>query len=463
MPSVTDLQQQQQQQQTSSNIHGKSTPPPTQSATSMDPNNADPLTQAMLVLEKKQRNLGKRKEKLESYQKEAKDGKELNKDQKDALAKYPEVLGQIECVKELSEQFKKIQTESSRNQKRLSKQAAEEKRLLVSERLREYAKIRYLFDHRPSSLKPEESSLLDELSSSIIPSDNSLNSITRSVDTVLSIYQAGPSSTIKPLTGKNPQEVREILEELIKNLDNQTNSVSSCVPIKEEEQIKQINETDDIQSSNKNINEYPLQFDTRNQNIPLEQIIQDSPFFPIDLNNQQIQDNNRDQSPDPNQYLQTFTVVNSNINDQSSSSIINQQEEESTNVVTSNDEQHQSDEQWQHQGSNETTQRMGQFHNETGNKNYHRGGPNHFSQQWRGPRGVRYDNSHGSGQRQYNENNRARNGSNQYYRGNRGGGNYRPGNRGYHNNTNEYQKPTQYQTNNDQHQQTRSAPPSQQQ
>ncbi|CAF4608927.1 unnamed protein product, partial [Rotaria sp. Silwood2] len=247
MPSVTDLQQ--QQQQTSSNIHGKSTPPPTQSATSMDPNNADPLTQAMLVLEKKQRNLGKRKEKLESYQKEAKDGKELNKDQKDALAKYPEVLGQIECVKELSEQFKKIQTESSRNQKRLSKQAAEEKRLLVSERLREYAKIRYLFDHRPSSLKPEESSLLDELSSSIIPSDNSLNSITRSVDTVLSIYQGGPSSTIKPLTGKNPQEVREILEELIKNLDNQTNSVSSCVPFKEEEQIKQINETDDIQSS----------------------------------------------------------------------------------------------------------------------------------------------------------------------------------------------------------------------
>ena len=48
---------------------------------------------------------------MESYQKEAKDGKELNKDQRDALAKYPEVLGQIECVKELSEQFKKIQAE----------------------------------------------------------------------------------------------------------------------------------------------------------------------------------------------------------------------------------------------------------------------------------------------------------------------------------------------------------------
>lgn len=48
---------------------------------------------------------------MESYQKEAKEGKELNKDQIEALSKYPEVLGQIECVKELSEQMKKIQNE----------------------------------------------------------------------------------------------------------------------------------------------------------------------------------------------------------------------------------------------------------------------------------------------------------------------------------------------------------------
>jgi len=55
MPSVTDIQQQ------PSNTPGKSTPPPTQQATSIDLANADPLTQAILVLEKKQRNLGKRK------------------------------------------------------------------------------------------------------------------------------------------------------------------------------------------------------------------------------------------------------------------------------------------------------------------------------------------------------------------------------------------------------------------
>ncbi len=48
---------------------------------------------------------------MESYREEAKKGKELNKDQKEALEKYSDVLGQIECLKELSEQFKKLQND----------------------------------------------------------------------------------------------------------------------------------------------------------------------------------------------------------------------------------------------------------------------------------------------------------------------------------------------------------------
>jgi hypothetical protein len=315
MPSVTDIQS--QQQSISSTIHGKSTPPPTQQTTSTDTTNADPLAQAILALEKKQRNLGKRKEKLEGHQELAKKGTELNKDQKDALAKYPDVLGQIECIRELNEQFKKIQIESSKNQKRLLKQAAEEKRQLVSQSLRQYAQIRYLLEHRPTSIKSEESSLLHELSAVIIPSDNSSDSISRSVDTVLSIYQNGPSSTIKTLTGKNPQEIRQILEELIQNFDTQQITSSAPPPpppppasALEQEPTQELEQTNEIPSSNKNLNDYPLKFDTRNQNISLEQIIQDNMFFPTDLNNQTPEDN-RDQSPDPNQYLPTNTVINS--------------------------------------------------------------------------------------------------------------------------------------------------------
>jgi hypothetical protein len=317
----------------------------------------------------------------------------------------------------------------------------------VSQRLREYVQIRYLLDHRPTSLKPEESSLLDELSALINPTDSSSDSISRSVDTVLAIYQGGPSSsTIKTHTGKTPQEVREILEELIKNFDTQQiSSTSSSVspPPPEQEPIKELEQTNDIESSNRNLNEYPLQFDTRNQNVPLEQIIQDSPFFPVDLNNQ-IEDNNQeDESSDQKQYLQTFTVVNSNINDQSSSLIENQQKE---NLINN---QQQSDEQWQTGRGNENAYQGRQPDNGTGNRNYNREGSNNFNQQQRrGPRGGRYNNSYGGNQRQYNENNRGRGGPNQYYRGNRGG-HYRGGNRGY--------------SHNGQHQQVHSAPPSQQQ
>jgi len=60
MPSVTDLQQ--QSSKISSNDPGKSTPPLQQiNSTTTDSTNVDPIIQAILMLEKKQRNLGKRK------------------------------------------------------------------------------------------------------------------------------------------------------------------------------------------------------------------------------------------------------------------------------------------------------------------------------------------------------------------------------------------------------------------
>ncbi|UJR16552.1 hypothetical protein I4U23_003452 [Adineta vaga] len=468
MPSVTDIQQQ-QQPSTASSIHGKSTPPP---STTADPNNADPITQAILLLEKKQRNLGKRKEKLEVFQKDEKSGKELHKDQKEALAKYPEVIGQIECVKELSEQIKKIQTESARNQKRLLKQAADEKRQLVSQRLREYARLRYLLDHRPTTLKSEESTLLDELSAVINPADSSLNSISRSIDTVLSIYQSGsPTALVKNLSGKTVQEVREVLERLLQTSEPQvSSSSSSSVEVLEQVQPKPSEETNNNNNTNtnninsttdNNFNEYPFQLDTRTQAVSVEQIIQNSQFLSNDLTNpsQDIDDDDDDQTLDSKQYSQPIAGINLNQQTSLTSSMDNQQQDNTTHFVDSNEQQ--GDDQWQQPRGN--AQRGGQFSNGSGNRPFHRGRSNNYHQQWRGTRGGNggYDNSYGSGnQRSYYENNRGRGGSNQNYRGNRGGGgNYRGGNRGYNNNGDGYQKPAQYQQNNNQHQQVRSAPP----
>ncbi len=60
MPSVTDLQQQ-SSSKISSNNPGKSIQQINSATTTTDSTNVDPITQAILMLEKKQRNLGKRK------------------------------------------------------------------------------------------------------------------------------------------------------------------------------------------------------------------------------------------------------------------------------------------------------------------------------------------------------------------------------------------------------------------
>ncbi|CAF3125131.1 unnamed protein product [Rotaria socialis] len=524
MPSVTDLQQ--QSSKISSNNNGKSTPPPpqqqqiisTSTGNTTDTTNVDAITQVILMLEKKQRNLGKRKEKLESYEEEAKSGKELNKDQKEALAKYTEVLGQIECVKDISEQIKKIQTESAKNQKRLVKQATDEKRLLVAQRLREYAQLRYLLEHQPSSLKPEESSLLDELARVIVPCDAALNVITRSIDAVLSIYQGGSlSSTIKNITGRTSQELRETLEQLIKQCEISSSMDASTIqqtklgetvkqtpvlvavvepssipsvsvlPQREPNKQQQSNDNTDVLESSlshthliqTNSNKYSTQFDTRKENIPLQSIIADSTFLfdsiatNVTQDSSNNQDNSQIQTNDSKQILQTFTVVNSNLIGQTSSQgytqTTNQQQgnnydqETTSNVIGSNNvttNEQQTEEQWQHpRGNSGNAQRIGQY-NGNHNKNYHRGGQINYNQQnWRGPRGRgHYDGSYAGGQRYYNENgNRGggghRVGSNSNYRGNRGG-NQRGGRGGNSGyHGNGNQKSTQYHQTTDQQEQ----------
>jgi len=531
----------------SSTNNGTITPPPQQintgasgNPTSTDASSGDPLTQALLILEKKQRNLGKRKEKLESYEQEAKTGKELHKDQKEALAKYGEVIGQIECAKDLYEQFKKMQVDVAKIQKRTLKQAAEERRTQQAQRLREFVQLRYLLDHRPSSLKPEESSLLNDLARIVIPSDLSTNNLNRCVDAVVSIYQGGPpTSTIKGITGRNAQEVRETIEQLIKALesppshDTPTPQIMTTIvnePVKQTPvmphvppttpasvlpqrtphpstnndvlapslthappttDINQVGQTQPLPRLN-HPTEYPLQFDTRNQNIPLQQIMQDNPYFFVDNNSgnnspQVLQDtsNNQQQqqigatdeipvaqSPDPKQYLQTFTVVNSSMaqtapqgySQTSAAPPQNNYSQETASAPTvSNDDQqqHSPEDQWQQRRG--TGRGGGHYNNEAGQRNqYNRGGSHNYSQ-WRGPRGQRQ-------QYPYNENNNRggsggqRPGPNPNYRGNRGGG-YRGGNRGGYNpgaeNYQQYQKSSHYQQNNGQ--QVRSAPPSQQQ
>ncbi|CAH2269872.1 jg21703 [Pararge aegeria aegeria] len=83
-----------------------------------------PIRQVMTILEHKIRNLEKRKSKLTSYRDLQKAGKELNGDQRVAVAKYDEVNQTLEFARELSKQVTAVATVAEREAKKQAKKDA---------------------------------------------------------------------------------------------------------------------------------------------------------------------------------------------------------------------------------------------------------------------------------------------------------------------------------------------------
>lgn len=110
----------------------------TSMATSVtDPNfcGEGPLGQALQIVEKKVRNLEKRKGKLDGYRADYQRGKTLNDDQKAAIAKYDEVLQTLEFARELSGQFKTLALEEEKNRKKQIKKEQRERNKMEIERV----------------------------------------------------------------------------------------------------------------------------------------------------------------------------------------------------------------------------------------------------------------------------------------------------------------------------------------
>ncbi|KAG8186754.1 hypothetical protein JTE90_027653 [Oedothorax gibbosus] len=81
----------------------------------------DPLKLFSNMLEKRMRNLEKRKMKLDNYRSDVENGKELNEDQKMAVSKYDSVIGVLDFAKDLSKAMQSIVLDSVRQQKKQAK------------------------------------------------------------------------------------------------------------------------------------------------------------------------------------------------------------------------------------------------------------------------------------------------------------------------------------------------------
>ncbi|XP_066145779.1 caprin homolog [Euwallacea fornicatus] len=96
-----------------------------------------PLRQAITIIEHKIRNLEKRKSKLESYRDLQNSGKELNTDQKTALAKINEVIMTLDFARDLYKQFLGIASSSEKDAKKQAKRESSLKNQAELARLRE--------------------------------------------------------------------------------------------------------------------------------------------------------------------------------------------------------------------------------------------------------------------------------------------------------------------------------------
>jgi len=117
-------------------------PKSAEKASSQPPEGESSIAQALAIVEKKVRNLEKRKTKLDAYRADQDRGKTLNDDQKAAIGKYGEVIGSLDFARELSGQFNKlIQDEEKERKKMLKKENHERARA-------ELTKVTYILSAR---------------------------------------------------------------------------------------------------------------------------------------------------------------------------------------------------------------------------------------------------------------------------------------------------------------------------
>lgn len=101
----------------------------------------DPFQKVMSLVEKKIRNLEKRKNKLEQYRVDLRAGKELNEDQQQAVGNYDCVLGNLELIRELNQQFAGILTDHNKMLKKQMKKEQIEKQQEEINKVKEILKI----------------------------------------------------------------------------------------------------------------------------------------------------------------------------------------------------------------------------------------------------------------------------------------------------------------------------------
>jgi len=109
----------------------------TTTGTKTPPEQPEFIKQTLIIIEKKVRNLDKRRQKLEEYKEVQRKGTVLNEDQLSAVSRYDEVIRTLELSRELEKSFVGLANDTMKQQKKQLKRDQMEREEALKEKLKE--------------------------------------------------------------------------------------------------------------------------------------------------------------------------------------------------------------------------------------------------------------------------------------------------------------------------------------
>uniref|UniRef100_A0A8C8DMI4 Cell cycle associated protein 1a n=1 Tax=Oryzias sinensis TaxID=183150 RepID=A0A8C8DMI4_9TELE len=109
-------------------------------------NNSEAMKQILTIVDKKVRNMEKKKSKLDDYQAKKNKGERLNQDQLEALSKYQEITNNLDFARELQKSFLSLGQEVQKAVKKSARREQLQRDELEQRRLKTVLEIQYLLD-----------------------------------------------------------------------------------------------------------------------------------------------------------------------------------------------------------------------------------------------------------------------------------------------------------------------------
>ncbi|XP_022520086.2 caprin-1b [Astyanax mexicanus] len=193
---------------------------------------SEAMKQVLGVIEKKVRNMEKKKSKLDDYQARINKGERLNHDQLDALSKYQEVSNNLEFARELHKSFLALNQDIQKAVKKAARREQLQREEVDQARLRKLLEVQFLLDRlgdeamrqellrsagRPALLTESELAALDDFYKLVGPERDQNIRLTDQYQEASQHFWDLLEGKDKPVVGTTYKHLKEMLERVLQS------------------------------------------------------------------------------------------------------------------------------------------------------------------------------------------------------------------------------------------------------